>query len=311
MQDALLQATALRKHYGPRPAVADVSLAVRRGELLGLLGPNGAGKSTTVAMLCGLLPPDGGEIRLGGQALLAEPDAAKRRIGLVPQELALFETLSARRNVELFGALYGLDRARQRQRAQAVLAQVGLLERADEAPRAFSGGMKRRLHIACALVHEPDLIVLDEPTAGVDPHSRNAIFELLEGLKRAGKALIYTSHYMEEVERLADRIVILDHGRVVAEGRLAELLQRLEGGQGLDIELAQGEPELAALQSLPGVQGLRREGSRLRLALADWQAGIAVLQALAAQGLQPARWSSSRVTLEDLFLTLTGRQLRD
>ncbi|MFO1251113.1 MAG: ABC transporter ATP-binding protein [Inhella sp.] len=311
MQDALLQATALRKHYGPRPAVADVSLAVRRGELLGLLGPNGAGKSTTVAMLCGLLPPDGGEIRLGGLALQAAPDAAKRRIGLVPQELALFETLSARRNVELFGALYGLDRARQRQRAQAVLAQVGLLERADEAASTFSGGMKRRLHIACALVHEPELIVLDEPTAGVDPHSRNAIFELLESLKRAGKALIYTSHYMEEVERLADRIVILDHGRVVAEGRLAELLQRLDGGQGLDIELAQGEPDLAALQSLPGVLSLRREGPRLRLALADWQAGIAVLQALAAQSLRPTRWASSRVTLEDLFLALTGRQLRD
>jgi len=311
MQDALLQATGLRKNFGERPAVAEVSLTVRPGELLGLLGPNGAGKSTTVAMLCGLLPPDGGQIRLGGQDMQANLGAAKRRIGLVPQELALFEALSARRNVELFGALYGLNRAQQRTRAAAVLAQVGLLERADEAAHAFSGGMKRRLHIACALVHEPELIVLDEPTAGVDPHSRNAIFELLEGLKRTGKALLYTSHYMEEVERLADRILILDHGRVVAEGRLAELLQRLEGGQGLDIELAQAEADIPPLQALPGVLGLHRDGPRLRLRLADWQASIAVLQALAAQGLQPARWASSRVTLEDLFLALTGRQLRD
>lgn len=311
MQDPLLQATALRKNYGDRPAVADVSLTVRPGELLGLLGPNGAGKSTTVALLCGLLPADGGQIHLGGQDMQTNLNAAKRRIGLVPQELALFDALSARRNVELFGALYGLERARQRARAEAVLAQVGLLERADAAAHTFSGGMKRRLHIACALVHEPELIVLDEPTAGVDPHSRNAIFELLEALKRAGKALLYTSHYMEEVERLADRILILDHGRVVAEGRLAELLQRLEGGQGLDIELAQGEADLPALRDLPGVLSLRAEGPRLRLGLADWQAGIAVLQALAAQGLRPARWASSRVTLEDLFLALTGRQLRD
>lgn len=307
----VLEAVGLNKRFGARAAVRDVGLEVQAGELLGLLGPNGAGKSTTVSLLCGLLPPDAGHVRLAGQDLHAQPDAAKRRIGLVPQELALFEALSARRNVELFGALYGLNRARQRERAHAVLNQVGLLERADERAAAFSGGMKRRLHIACALVHEPELIVLDEPTAGVDPQSRNAIFELLEALKRAGKALIYTSHYMEEVERLADRIVILDHGQVVAQGRLAELLQRLDAGQGLDIDLGEGRADDAALRALPGVQGLHRDGPRLRLHLSDWQASATVLQELARQGLRPARWASQRASLEDLFLNLTGRQLRD
>jgi len=225
-----LRAQGLRKTYGERVAVADVSLCVHAGEVLGLLGPNGAGKSSTVAMLCGLLAPDAGRITLAGQDLGANLDAAKRRIGLVPQEIALFDGLSARANVELFGALYGLGGAALRARSLAVLAQVGLAERADELPSTFSGGMKRRLNIACALVHDPEVLLLDEPTAGVDPQSRNAIFEQLEALKRAGKALIYTTHYMEEAERLADRLVIVDHGRVVAEGSLAELLAQRPAG---------------------------------------------------------------------------------
>jgi len=221
----LLRAEGLRKAYGERCAVAEVSLHLKAGEVLGLLGPNGAGKSTTVAMLCGLLAPDAGRITLAGQALATDLNAAKRRIGLVPQEIALFEGLSARANVELFGALYGLGGAALKARSLALLEQVGLAERARDLPSTFSGGMKRRLNLACALVHDPELLVLDEPTAGVDPQSRNAIFELLEALKRAGKGLIYTTHYMEEAERLADRLVIIDHGRVVAAGGLAELLQ--------------------------------------------------------------------------------------
>ncbi len=305
-----LQAQQLRKRYGERIAVNGVSLAVRPGELLALLGPNGAGKSTTLSMISGLLAPDAGEIALGGRPLAADRQAYQRRIGLVPQEIALFEALSARRNVELFGALYGLSRAALRERVPAVLARVGLLERADEAPERFSGGMKRRLNIACALVHEPELLLLDEPTAGVDPQSRNAIFETLEGLKRDGKALVYTTHYMEEAERLADRIVIVDQGRVIAEGGLQALLARLPAAEQLLLQV-EGAPDPVALQALPGVRQVQLDGGRLRIAIDSLAASAALLQAVNAQGLRIQHLSSGRATLEDVFLHLTGKTLRD
>ncbi len=308
----ILQAQGLRKRYGEREAVAGLSLQVRGGELLALLGPNGAGKSSTVGMLAGLLEPDAGTVQVAGHALAGNAAAAaRRRIGLVPQELALFEQLGAQRNLELFGALYGLPRARCRERAAAVLAEVGLAERAQDKPAQFSGGMKRRLHIACALVHEPELLLLDEPTAGVDPQSRIAIFELIESLKRSGKALLYTTHYMEEAERLADRIVIVDHGRVVAEGRLPELLARLPASRQLLLRL-DGAPALAPLHTLPGVLQAQASGSELQLVLQDLGPSVArVLAQIEAQGLQVLHLHSGRATLEDVFLQLTGRALRD
>jgi ABC-2 type transport system ATP-binding protein len=223
----MLQAHDLVKAYGGRTAVAGVSLAVAPGEIVGLLGPNGAGKSTTVAMLCGLTAPDAGRVLVDGVSLTPENAVhTKRRIGLVPQELALYEDLSATANLMLFGALYGLAGARLRERTRAALASVGLTERAADKPATFSGGMKRRLNLACALVHDPDILLLDEPTVGVDPQSRNAIFEHLHALRRAGKALLVTTHYMDEARRLCDRIVIVDHGRVVASDTLDGLLAR-------------------------------------------------------------------------------------
>ena len=189
----VLQAHGLRKAYGKRTAVADVSLAVRAGEVLGLLGPNGAGKSTTVGLIAGLTSLDAGSVSVGGATLTTDEFGFKRRIGLVPQDLALFEDLPALANIELFGALYDLPKATLKKRAMEVLDMVGLADRARDQPATFSGGMKRRLNIACALVHDPDVLLLDEPTAGVDPQSRNAIFDNLEALKRAGKALVYTT----------------------------------------------------------------------------------------------------------------------
>jgi ABC-2 type transport system ATP-binding protein len=306
--DEVLRVQGLKKAYGSRQAVQEVSFSLRAGEVLGLLGPNGAGKSTTVGMICGLTQPDAGEVRLGGGVTLASDEAAyKRRIGLVPQDLALYEELPARMNVEIFGSLYRLDPATLRRRTDEVLAMVGLADRAGDKPATFSGGMKRRLNIACALVHDPDVILLDEPTAGVDPQSRNAIFDNLEALKAAGKALIYTTHYMEEAERLADRIVIIDHGRVVASGTQAELFARLPASQVLQIEL-DGEPDDAKLAGLPG---LHRMGQRLEVAMADVgrEAGP-LLAALAERGVGVRALSSARATLEDVFLALTGRQLR-
>ena len=298
----LLEASALAKAYGPRPAVRAVSLQLRAGELLALLGPNGAGKSTTLSMLCGLTPPDQGRVA-GLEA---------RRIGLVPQEIALFEELGAARNVALFGALYGLSRAQLAERVPQVLAQVGLAERAQDRPQTFSGGMKRRLNIACALVHDPAVLLLDEPTAGVDPHSRNAIFEILEALKRQGKALLYTTHYMEEAERLADRIVIVDQGQVVAEGTLPELLQRLPATARLRLDL-QGKPQLEALRALPGLRSLHQPHSgQLEVGVDELATGtVLLLEALTAQGVRVRQIDSGRATLEDVFLHLTGRALRD
>ncbi|MCV2362619.1 ABC transporter ATP-binding protein [Paucibacter sp. DJ1R-11] len=314
MKQELLQAQALHKRYGTREAVRGLSLTVGAGEVLGLLGPNGAGKSSTIAMLAGLSRPDGGSVTVGGAALSQDEFAYKRRIGLVPQELALFEDLPALANIELFGALYELPAAQLKARALAVLAQVGLAERAQDKPSSFSGGMKRRLNIACALVHEPDVLLLDEPTAGVDPQSRNAIFEQLEALKRAGKALVYTTHYMEEVERLADRVIIMDHGQQVAHGSLAELYRLLPAAETLKLELdheVDGALE-ATLRALPGVQQLQARGSQLQIGLSELGAGsAAVLSALAVAGLKPRHISSGRANLEDVFLALTGRQLRD
>ena len=307
----LLQAQGLRKSYGARAAVVDVSLTVRAGELLGLLGPNGAGKSTTVRMISGLTVPDAGTITVGGVTLAQDEFGFKRRIGLVPQDLALFDDLSALANIELFGALYDLAKPQLKRRSREVLEMVGLAERAHDKPATFSGGMKRRLNIACALVHDPDVLLLDEPTAGVDPQSRNAIFDTLLALKAAGKALVYTTHYMEEVERLADRVVIIDHGRVVAQGTLPELYRTLPMAQKLTLDI-DGEPEPAWLRALPGVHTVTQTNGRWTLGLDDLAQGtVAVLQALGAAGLAVRHIDSDRANLEDVFLALTGRQLRD
>lgn len=309
MNDEVLVAKGLRKAYGERVAVHEVSLALRPGEVLGLLGPNGAGKSTTVGMICGLTAPDAGSVTLAGGVSLASDEAGyKRRIGLVPQDIALYEELPARMNLELFGALYGMAPDLLKRRADEVLAMVGLSDRAKDKPSTFSGGMKRRLNIACALIHDPEVLLLDEPTAGVDPQSRNAIFDNLEMLKRAGKALIYTTHYMEEAERLADRIVIVDHGRVVASGTQAQLFALLPAAQVLQVEL-DGEPDHATLAGLPGV---KRTGQRLEVSVADIARDTgALLAALAERGVKVRGLATARATLEDVFLNLTGRQLRD
>jgi ABC-2 type transport system ATP-binding protein len=274
----MLVAKDLWKSYGEKVAVAGVSLEVAAGEIVGLLGPNGAGKSTTVAMLCGLAPPDRGSVAIGGEAVGGDASTVKRRIGLVTQEVSLFEDLGAAANLELFGALYGLGGDSLGQRISEALALVGLADHARAKPATFSGGMKRRLNIACALVHDPDVLLLDEPTVGVDPQSRNAIFDNLETLRSRGKALVYTTHYMEEAERLCDRVIIIDHGKVIASGR---------------------QEELHRLLPASNVRRLEIEG------VIDEE----LLRNIAAHGV--AVRGRSNGSLEDVFLHLTGRQLRD
>jgi ABC-2 type transport system ATP-binding protein len=311
----MLEAQGLGKSYGSRKVVADLSLSVGAGEIVGLLGPNGAGKSTTVAMLCGLVGADQGRVWVGTGASRLEltentPDA-KRRIGVVPQELSIYENLGAAANLELFGALYGLAGALLRERVAAALQLVGLADRARDKPSLFSGGMKRRLNIAAALVHDPDVLIFDEPTVGVDPQSRNAIFDNLEQLRDRGKALLYTTHYMEEAERLCDRVIIMDHGVVVASDTLQGLYKRLPAVDTLELEV-DGTVDLAALGAEPGITRPSQDGTRLHAGVADLsRAAPALLSWLAAHGHAVHRISSGRADLEDVFLSLTGRQLRD
>jgi ABC-2 type transport system ATP-binding protein len=247
----MLQVKNLRKTFGSLLAVDDVSFSIAAGQLVGLLGPNGAGKTTTVSMVAGLLAPDAGEVNVGGRPLSGDTDPKKRKIGLVPQDLALYDELSARSNLRFFGALYNLAGDALDTAIASAVELVGLSDRVRDRVKDYSGGMKRRLNLAAGLLHDPDILLLDEPTVGVDPQSRNAIFDNLETLKSRGKALLYTTHYMEEVERLADRIVVMDHGRVIAEDTLA------------------------------GLQG------------------------------RVASVAGGKATLESVFLTLTGRSLRD
>ena len=228
----MLTVNSLRKTFGTLVAVDDVSFGIEAGQLVGLLGPNGAGKTTTVAMVAGLLTPERGEVLIAGRPLAGDTDPSKRRIGLVPQDLALYEELTARENLRFFGALFNLSGRALDSAIAAAVDLVGLADRIGDRVKDFSGGMKRRLNLAAGILHDPDILLLDEPTVGVDPQSRNAIFDNLEVLKKRGKALLYTTHYMEEAERLADRIVVIDHGRVIANDTLAGLQSGVAGEPG-------------------------------------------------------------------------------
>jgi len=310
MTDIAIEVSNLHKSYGDREVVAGVSFSVGRGQMIGLLGPNGAGKTTTVSMICGLTPISAGQVLVCGE-MVGNSDRAKRRIGLVPQDLALFENLSARANLQTFGALYGLSGPALEKRCDAALELVGLADRGRDRPDTFSGGMKRRLNLACALLHDPDVLLLDEPTVGIDPQSRNAIFENLETLQSLGKTIVYTTHYMEEVERLCDRVVIMDHGKIVADDTLEGLAGKTPNRDVLTVTVS-GECNLAAIEGTPGVRAVTRDGNTLRFSLNSLSNDVAaVLAALREQHVTIERIDSDRASLETYFLALTGRQLRD
>ena len=310
----MLQVRHLVKRYGDRVAVDGVSFAVERGQTVGLLGANGAGKTTTLSMITGLTAPDSGTVTVGGSSLATDPDGLKRRMGLVPQDLALYDETSARANLEVFGALYGMKGAALSRAIGDALALVGLTERAGDKVRAFSGGMKRRLNIAGALLHDPELVLLDEPTVGVDPQSRNAIFDNLALLKACGKTVVYTTHYMEEAERLCERIVIIDHGRILADDTLPGLLARAPTANRLLVDLGAAPPAgaIEALRRIDGVAEVDVEGERIGIGVTDLaHASAQVLETLGRHGATVRGFASERASLESVFLTLTGRRLRD
>ena len=314
MQKPILEADSLHKSFGNLMAVSSISLEAGAGETIGLLGPNGAGKTTTVSMIAGLVRPDSGAVRIEGRPLGGDADPIKRRMGLVPQDLALYDELTAQANLQLFAALYDLEGAAARRAIDETLELVGLADRAHDRVKNYSGGMKRRLNLAAALLHDPQILLLDEPTVGVDPQSRNAIFDNLEVLRGRGKTLLYTTHYMEEAERLCDRVIIIDHGKVVADDTLPGLYRMLPATNLLAVELEDGHNELRLdqLAALPGIHTAKLEAGTLTVGVADLATETPRLLAWLVERGHPYRHvASERADLETVFLTLTGRSLRD
>jgi ABC-2 type transport system ATP-binding protein len=303
----------LRKRYGDLEAVKGVSFQIHEGETYGLLGPNGAGKTTTISMVCGLLTRDTGEVTLDGQSIDVGAVAAKAGIGYVPQELAIYPDLTARENLEFFGRLYDLGGAQLKARTSEVLEIIGLTERAKDRTSTFSGGMQRRLNIGIGLLHQPRLLLLDEPTVGVDPQSRNAILESVAELGRQGMAILYTTHYMEEAERLCTRIGIIDGGEIRAEGTRKELVALI--GQRDQVRLTLTGDVVAAARAAGHVRGVASaaaKGDEVEVLTAD--AGRVLprlLDAVEAAGAHVRGVEIVQPNLEAVFLHLTGRALRD
>ena len=314
----MLVCAGLVRRFGDRVAVDDVSFRIAPGETYGLLGPNGAGKTTTISMLSGILAADAGTVTLGGQPISTSSSPGKHLLGLVPQNIALFDDLSARENLRFFGGLHGLRGKHLDRRIDATLELVGLADRADDRIDTYSGGMQRRANIAVGLLHEPYLLVLDEPTVGVDPQSRNQILESVERLSAEGLAVLYTTHYMEEAERLCDRVGIIDSGRLVAEGTRRELVARI--GQHDRVTL-RGEGDLQGfalrVAQMPGivtaeVVDTEAAASVVHLTTDDAGPAIATIVATAAHdGIAITGIEVHEPNLEAVFLHLTGRALRD
>lgn len=299
----------LAKHYGSQLALDGVSLEIGRGEFFGLLGPNGAGKSTFMSLVAGLRQPDAGSLTLDGVAITTSDPATRVALGLVPQSIALFEDLSAEQNLRIFGELYGLRGAVLSERIDEALVAVQLIDRRRDQVKNFSGGMQRRLNLVASLLHRPKILLCDEPTVGIDPQSRNAIFDFLEARNREGLTIIYSTHYMEEATRLCSRIGIIDHGKILALGTLDELLTRLPFEEEIHFPASpSSDPfagSLAAHGEITRVNGTHRFRPRVDLKLS-------VFYALAeAHGLPPRLFSTERPTLEAVFLHLTGRTLRE
>ncbi len=307
-----LRCRGLAKRYRDVVAVVDVGFDVYPGEAYGLLGPNGAGKTTTLGMLLGLVRCDAGTVEVFGESMAGDTRAARARLGFVPQEIALYPDLTARENLRFFARLYGLSRAAAKTRIGEVLDIVDLADRADERLRTYSGGMQRRVNIAAGLLHEPSLLILDEPTVGVDAQSRNAILTSLQTLVANGLSILYTSHYMSEVEQLCDRVGIIDHGRIIAEGTSRELIAGLGRADRVELVLdGNAEAAVVALRAVPGVAEVALDGGTARLVVQD--GGSLLPRLLAAIG-EVATVRSVEVVppdLEAVFLSLTGTALRD
>ena len=312
---AIIELQKLARSFGTTVAVKGVTFEIGDGELFSLLGPNGAGKTTTISMLSCLIPPTSGDARVAGHSIVTESLAVRRLIGVVPQEIALYDTLSARENLAFWGSLYDLHGPGLRKRIDAVLEIAGLRERANERIATFSGGMKRRINIAVGLLHEPRIVFMDEPTVGIDPQSRRAILDAVKEMNRSGLTVLYTTHYMEEAQELADRVGIIDHGELIAIGSQQELTDRVGSRETVRLHLADeasGEALAADLRQRAGIFEASAADHEvvLKVAHADEAVAPAIVRA-GEMGVKVRSVDLKEPDLEDVFLALTGRDLRD
>lgn len=302
------------KKFDQVVATDQLSLSIERGQIFGLLGPNGAGKSTAINMLCGLIKKTTGEIDLFGEPLKSEALDIKKKIGLVPQDLAIYQELTALENVKFFAGLYGFRGAELIEKSKEALRFVGLLDKESIRPDKFSGGMKRRLNIACAIAHTPELVVMDEPTVGIDPQSRNYILESIRELNKKGTTIIYTSHYMEEVEEICDYIAIMDHGKVIAEGTEQELVSLVTDIKEVNIVVSEQMDGIKeTIKGIKGVEQVNWTGTSTLNIIAKNETNVlnSILSLLLERKLEILEVNQEKINLETVFLNLTGRNLRD
>lgn len=310
----MLETINLSKTFKGKKAVDGIDIYLEKGESVGLLGPNGAGKSTTISIISSLLKPTSGEVKLNGKSTIKNPSEIRKVLGVVPQEIALYEELSAYENLKFFGKVYKVKQDVLEKRIQDVLDMVGLKDRQKELVKTFSGGMKRRVNIAAALLHRPQILILDEPTVGIDPQSRNHILETVRKLnKEHGTTILYTSHYMEEVEQLCNRVYIMDHGKVVASGSKSELLSILSSEDTIQVQLSKMNDNL--LESIRGMEHVRRvdettDGIRI-ISRKGSNILTDLVHAAELTGVQIIHYEMEIPSLEDVFLHLTGKTLRD
>jgi len=313
-----IEVKGLHKSFGDLKAVQGVSFSVQKGEIFSLLGPNGAGKTTTISMLCCLLHPDSGDALVQGHSVTEDPMSVKSVLGVVPQEIALYEDLTARENLTFWGKMYGLRGTELNKRVKEMLEIIGLSERAGDRVGKFSGGMKRRVNIAVALLHKPKVIYMDEPTVGIDPQSRRNILDNVVELKNQGMTVLYTTHYMEEAQEISDHIGIMDHGVVIASGTHAELVKII--GELDRITLSVSNPTIQtasqtfipALQALSGIQQVSMEADAIELLVTDGHQVLpTIFDSASRLGVRITRADVLEPNLETVFLQLTGRGLRD
>ncbi|MEG7336994.1 ABC transporter ATP-binding protein [Bacillus sp. 0102A] len=304
----------LKMQYGNKTAVGGISFEVREGEVLGLLGPNGAGKSTTIHILSGVLSASSGNVTILGHNVKKGSKDMKKGIGIVPQDIAIYEEISAEKNVRFFASLYSLKGEELKARVKEALELVQLYDRKDDKPKTFSGGMKRRLNIACAIAHQPKLIIMDEPTVGIDPQSRNHILESIKELKARGASIIYSTHYMEEVEAISDRIMIMNEGRMIANGTKEELYRKVNKEITYTFQLKHVQQfNINSIRGINGVTGVDfSDEHQLKVTVRQNQDHLSeIIAELGARGCGILSMNKQEASLETVFLELTGRNLRD
>ncbi|MEJ5225280.1 MAG: ATP-binding cassette domain-containing protein [Anaerolineales bacterium] len=311
----ILEVRNLSKKYGDFTAVKGISFHIEEGEIFSLLGPNGAGKTTTISMLSTLYTPSGGDATIGGHSVTRDPMAVRNIIGVVPQDLALYEDLTARENLTFWGQMYGLDGKTLKNRIEEVLAQIGLTDKANQRVRTYSGGMKRRVNIGVGLLHKPRVLFMDEPTVGIDPQSRRAILETVKDLNKQGMTVLYTTHYMEEAAELSDRVGIIDHGELIALGTQKELTQQVGQTETLILHFGETDdpqPLAAALSGLPGILKANVTDHAISIITPEAEDILAPVVARSNEiGLKIRAIDIREPNLEAVFLHLTGRALRD